>query len=388
MGWNIFKSRLKGYIDALDRHHVAGWAAYSDGSVPRLKIRIDGVTACEIVPRISRPDLSSLFGGQINFGFHYRFREPLVDDTEIAVTDDRSKHLTGSPQRIQKIQTEWLDGAKRAGLSSYYIRGRGLEIGALHNPLSVPLGTTVRHVDRMSRSELYVQYPELSDYDLINPDVIANGETLDGFLDESENFIIANHFLEHTQDPIGTIRNFIRVLRPGGVLFLTLPDKNATFDCDRPLTSFEHLVHDHEEGPSCSRHEHFVEWVRLKEKINDSSAEGRIQHLENIDYSIHFHVWEPTTFVGFLSQAILKYNLNLEILTIMTDREEFFVVLKKSSKAQSIAPPRQSNACESKPRRIELARNKFAERIEAQVVLRTFCCRVYVFFIDYAIRRN
>jgi predicted SAM-dependent methyltransferase len=311
----------------IDASLPAGQAIRTAG--PRPYASINGKTSAEFVPRNARPDLADQFGGQINFGFHHVFRKPILEDAEISLIDADAQHVAGSPQRIRSIQTDWLDGSKRLGLASHYLKGSGLEIGALHNPLSVAADTTVRYVDRMSREALYTHYPELRSDELIEPDVIANGEALEGFANESEDFIIANHFLEHTQDPIDTLKNFARVLRPGGILYLALPDKNATFDRDRELTTFEHLARDHDEGPQHSRHDHFVEWVRLKEKCDEKSLDERVRHLEKTDYSIHFHVWDPLTFVSFLSRAIPGYDLPIEIIALLTDREEFIVILRR-----------------------------------------------------------
>jgi ubiquinone/menaquinone biosynthesis C-methylase UbiE len=38
--------------------------------------------------------------------------------------------------------------------------------------------------------------------------------------DSSQDFVIANHLLEHLPDPIGALKEWYRVLRAGGTLFL------------------------------------------------------------------------------------------------------------------------------------------------------------------------
>ncbi len=96
-------------------------------------------------------------------------------------------------------------------------------------------------------------------------DVIDDGEKLVTFENDSVDFVIANHFLEHTEDPIGTLKNFLRVLRPGGKIFMAIPDMRFTFDKNRARTPLAHLIRDHEQGGESSRREHYREWVTLVE---------------------------------------------------------------------------------------------------------------------------
>src|SRR6185503_6541068 len=132
----------------------------------------------------------------------------------------------------------------REFVASAFLRGHGIEIGALHMPLRVPPSARVTYVDRFPLDDLRKHYPELSDQALVDVDVVADGERLEPLGDESQDFVIANHFLEHCQDPIGAVLNMFRVLKPGGILYLGIPDKRYSFDVDRPLTTLEHLLRD------------------------------------------------------------------------------------------------------------------------------------------------
>ncbi len=87
----------------------------------------------------------------------------------------------------------------RDTVAATYIQGNGIEIGALHNPLRVPPGVKVAYVDRLSVQDLRKHYPELNDKELVNVDIIDDGEKLSTIADASTDFVIANHFIEHTQ---------------------------------------------------------------------------------------------------------------------------------------------------------------------------------------------
>ena len=322
---------LQGYIDFVDFARIIGWAAYAGGQAPQLMISLNKRKVGQIVPNIERADLLPLFPNNIRLGFNFRFPMPLTKDATIAVVDQRGYHLSKSPYKYIFPRTEWLNHQKRAALAAHYIKGSGIEIGALHEPLSLPAGVEVKYVDRLSRGDLYKHYPELGSYDLIEPDIISDGETLSEFDDHSVDFIIANHFIEHTQDPISTLQAFLRVLRTKGVIFMAVPDKRWSFDKDREVTTFSHLVRDHEEGPQISRNEHYVEWVRDKERLSEEDLPKRVSELSSSNYSIHFHVWDALSFMGFLSDAASRYCLPIQLCAVVANTDEFVVVLQKTS---------------------------------------------------------
>src|SRR4051794_4349755 len=177
--------------------------------------------------------------------------------------------------------------ATRRELAERYLTGDGIEIGALHRPLVVPRTARVRFVDREDVAALRRHYPELQDLELVTIDIVDDGESLATLADASVDFVIANHFIEHTQSPLATLRSHLRVLRPGGVLYLAVPDKRHTFDVAREVTPLEHVLHDLEEGPEWSREQHFYEWARYVDKAADVDAHAA--KLMADDYSIHFH---------------------------------------------------------------------------------------------------
>jgi Methyltransferase domain len=153
----------------------------------------------------------------------------------------------------------------RSLVADVFLSGKGIEVGALQDPLPTPPGATVKYVDRFSKEDLVKQYPELAGAPLVDVDIVDNGEELFSLSSGSQDFVVANHFLEHTQDPITTLRNFCRVVRPGGHLYIAVPDQTSTFDRDRIPTTLQHLIDDYAKGPAASRHSHFVEWVTLCE---------------------------------------------------------------------------------------------------------------------------
>lgn len=213
----------------------------------------------------------------------------------------------------------------RQQLAARYLKGSGLEIGALHNRLWVPRGVQVKYVDRLSVADLRRQYPELAGHPLIEADLLDDGEKLTTVPDGSQDFLIANHFLEHTQDPIGTLKRHLEVLKPNGILYLAVPDKRWTFDARRPVTTLEHLYRDYEEGPECSYQDHYQEWVELVENLQEPRAAAeRVRQLITMSYSIHYHVWTQWELLELLFDVRRRLHLPFEIETVVLNHRRRF----------------------------------------------------------------
>jgi SAM-dependent methyltransferase len=213
----------------------------------------------------------------------------------------------------------------RDDLAFRYLRGDGIEIGAAYRPLRLPGAARVRYVDHASGDALREIYPDYG-VAVVEPDVVDEGERLTKFDDESLDFVIANHLLEHLEDPIGALRNFLRVLRPDGIVFLTLPDARYTFDQARPRTSVEHLMRDHSEGPEVSRREHYEEIARTVDCVPEERVAERADAIAADRARHHLHVWELETFL----ELLLALRLPADVETVQATDFEFAVILRKN----------------------------------------------------------
>ncbi|GAB4318727.1 MAG: methyltransferase domain-containing protein [Candidatus Sumerlaeia bacterium] len=225
------------------------------------------------------------------------------------------------------------DAAVRERIAAEYLRGSGLEIGALHSPMHVPTDVRVVYVDRLSVEELRRHYPELADRPIVAPDIIADGQTLAPVGDGTQDFVIASHFLEHCENPILALCHMLRVLRPGGVVFLAVPDKRRTFDAARPVTPLNHLWRDFEDGPQVSRRDHYLEWAALVDKLPPQAAAEEAAHYMNIGYSIHFHVWRPHDVLELLLSVRSRLALPFQIERFELNGGEVIAVLRKEADA-------------------------------------------------------
>jgi SAM-dependent methyltransferase len=219
-------------------------------------------------------------------------------------------------------------------LAARLIAGSGIEIGALHSPFPVPQGARVRYVDRLMTEQLRAEYPDLGNVPLVPVNLVDDGETLGKLADESQDFVIASHFLEHCEDPIGTLRTHLRVLRAGGILLFALPDRRQGVDKSRRATPLDHIVADHERGPEASRTQHYYDWVSLVDvplgRVGADQVDAHARALEHHGSSIHFHCWTRDEFLVQLREIARRYDLPVAVSEHRANRHEYLVALRRT----------------------------------------------------------
>ncbi len=208
-------------------------------------------------------------------------------------------------------------------------------------------GIDVQYVDRWEPEANAELFPELgSEATFPKPDIIANLDTdrLQALADASTDFAVASHLLEHLADPIGLMGDIFRVLRPGGVLLILLPDRHLTFDRLRPPTSIEHLIAEHDAGVTEVDDVHIEEFVRATAPIDtpqslylsDDSDERQRQIQVHRHRSIHAHCWDQDEFEPIIRYCIDRLEQRWEFVDALLTEEggpdsiEFGFVIRKS----------------------------------------------------------
>ncbi len=223
-------------------------------------------------------------------------------------------------------------------LSYKYIVGTGIEIGALHAPMSYARDKAhVLYVDRLSRQELYLQYPEFRKYDIVDADIVDDGADLSTISDNSYNFCISNHVLEHLEDPLKALINWLRVIKPGGVLYLSVPLPKNSHDKNRQPTSISHIMSDFDllltnhKVFEKRRYDHFSEFVQSTTNgvdANPHALQNKINKLIAINYSIHFHVFDEATLLQMIDFVSKMMNIKV-VEFVKNEPEEFIFIIEK-----------------------------------------------------------
>lgn len=223
---------------------------------------------------------------------------------------------------------------RRRRFAARWITGTGLEIGALSTPFAVPAAATVRYVDHLSTNGLRRHYPELDGIDLVDVEVVDDGEHLQTVADASQDFAIASHVLEHCEDVAGTLQAHLRVLTPGGILLLALPDRHHGIDVRREPTTFAHVLDDFERGPETSRAAHYAEWVdRVDIPLGHATPASRDAHVARLaasGYRIHFHCWTLDEFCDQVQQLIARDLLPGAVVARQRNFHEFLVAIRRT----------------------------------------------------------
>jgi SAM-dependent methyltransferase len=160
----------------------------------------------------------------------------------------------------------------RKELSFKYIRGEGIEIGALHQSLPIPINVKIHYVDRLEYESSLDRYAELLKEEVIRPDIIDDAYSLETIKNESFDFCICNHVFEYMRDPIGAFINWMRILKPGGILYISIPDAGNPLDKGRPVTSLQHIIEDSTTFDITKERQHFFENAKYWYKTGEDRA--------------------------------------------------------------------------------------------------------------------
>jgi len=143
----------------------------------------------------------------------------------------------------------------------------------------------------------------------------------DGYFD----FLLNEHVLEHLPDPILGLKEWKRVLRTNGILFISMPHPARTFDRDREITTLDHIKADHDNKVKSDEDHHWPEW---KEKVLDAGLAAHYQAFSKEETLknnlIHRHVFLPDTLAELLES--LGFEV-LEKIDPAKDRFDTFILV-------------------------------------------------------------
>jgi SAM-dependent methyltransferase len=191
---------------------------------------------------------------------------------------------------------------------SRWLHEPGVEIGAFRTPIP---GIKPVYIDRFKE---YAGKPCICDYlgDATELPIKSN----------SVNYVVASHVLEHLANPVLALKEWCRVLRHGGIIYLVVPDKRFTWDRNRATTTVKHLIEDYDKSTPLSDPTHVDDFVDniVWSEFSPSTPADQTQVARDalkfgywsavnakLEINIHFHVFEPQTIKDLVS-ALRAYD--------------------------------------------------------------------------------
>jgi hypothetical protein len=183
---------------------------------------------------------------------------------------------------------------------------RGLEIGGpspmFNTGEPLPLYDSVGSLDNcnFTRSTVWSEHGDDFQFAPGKPPgktYICDGSDLAPVADDSYDFILSAHNLEHFANPVKALYEWKRVLHPRGTLILVLPEYHHTFDHRRKPTAVDHIFEDFHRNVGEDDLTHLDEILSHHDLTRDplaGSAEAfRARSLDNIsNRCLHHHVFD------------------------------------------------------------------------------------------------
>lgn len=164
---------------------------------------------------------------------------------------------------------------------------------------------------------------------------VAETMNLQRIKDESYNFLLSSHVLEHSANAIQSLSEWFRIIKVNGSLILLLPHKDGTFDHLRPVTQLSHFIDDYAAGTMEDDLTHLPEILQLHDLRRDpgagSAAEFEQRSRANLqNRCLHHHVFDT------IMVATLLDHVGLELLAIEPMRPNHIVVVARKPPAGSM----------------------------------------------------
>lgn len=235
----------------------------------------------------------------------------------------------------------------------------GLEVGASYNPVAPRRdGWNIEIADHTNSSALREKYARwgVDGGAIEDVDHVINEKGLFSSIGQAEryDFIIASHVIEHVPDFVQFLVDCEKLLKPGGILSLAIPDKRFCFDVLKPVSTLGQILQAHLDKRIKHPPGVIFDAHALHATLGGNLAWGESQLLDDLRFvhSVHeayskmqeaiargeyvdVHAWQfvPDSFVLHINDLRQLGLINLDVVTSSeTLGYEFFVTLRKQQK--------------------------------------------------------
>jgi SAM-dependent methyltransferase len=216
---------------------------------------------------------------------------------------------------------------------------RGLEIGGPSLVFErglrrLPIYPRVESLDNcdFSRDTTWASHQESYTINAEKPpgkNIFHDASNLSSVASHTYDFILSSHNLEHFANPVKALQEWKRVTRPGGGLFLVLPNYSTTFDHRRTPTSVDHMLEDFRRDTQEDDLTHLPEILAKHDLSLDPAAgsveEFRLRSLDNFNNRcLHHHVFDKANSSELLTRC------GMDVLAVEAADFHIFLVARIS----------------------------------------------------------
>ena len=214
-----------------------------------------------------------------------------------------AKTLMQGPPQCHKLARQLLTSKK------------GLEVGGPSNVFrrrfNLPLYDCVAQLDNcdFSQENVWASHTPAFRFSKDKPPgktYFCEGSELAGISDNSYDFLLSSHNLEHMANPLKALKQWQRVVKPRGYVVVVLPHYARTFDHRRVPTTVEHMQKDFYNGVGEDDLTH-VEETFAAHRLNEGSQSDedlRALLLNNYKHrTMHHHVFNEVNSRALMETA-------------------------------------------------------------------------------------
>lgn len=166
---------------------------------------------------------------------------------------------------------------------------------------------------------------------------VAEATDLSMIADNTYDFVLSSHVVEHTANPIQAMSEWKRVLKDQGTLVLIAPHLEGTFDRNRPVTTLAHMIEDFEQKTPETDTTHLPEILALHDMSRDPAAGSRAAFEErcanNLAFrGMHHHVFDTALLIELVD------HMGLQITAVEAFRPfNIVVVARKPADGEAVS---------------------------------------------------
>lgn len=223
----------------------------------------------------------------------------------------------------------------------FFCKGKGLEVGAMDCPYQFPTDCKVDYADIYDDKKLEKilnKIPGNRFYKnkIVNPKYILkpNKYEFDEIFDSEYDFVFSSHSLEHSPNPVNSLVEQIRIIKPNGIVYCIIPNKNYTYDRLRRTTDSKVLIEKYESKNFDITEEEALDVIRntdnheLYKIHNNRVLEFAKEIIEKKEGIHHFYTFDEINTIEILNYLVLKKKVLIKFFSADYNKDIHFALKK------------------------------------------------------------